>query len=138
MAKRILGEFILEGSPREINIDGSTMRALRSATIAPFKDGMFNDAQAQVLDTMRQASFSRFLETSFFDLMVKGLEMRQIVVHPTLLASFEKLCVDDNANAWTRKKVRTNANGQECFVWNGAKADTLIIKTRVHIDRDAW
>lgn len=91
---------------------------------------VFRKAQAEVLDLLRMASFARFLETSFFDLMVKGLELRDLVINDALLDEFRARCTSDIG--WTAKNSK-ELGAQERFEGSSGNKEVIYLKTRLLI-----
>ena len=92
LAEQIVKDYIKE----DINISSDVrkgilnqMERVRSLSEHPEKQaahlrGIFDEAQESIMVDLRQHSFDRFLESMFFDAMVKGIECRKLVVNPRL------------------------------------------------------
>lgn len=82
---------------------------------------------------LRADKFNRFMQSMFYDLMVKALQLRRIVINPDLFANFLQLCTDLSPQNW---ELTLAEDGLE--VYNALdQGETLMLKTRCTIYRPA-
>lgn len=115
---RIFNTFFRDGVPGEVNVsDGIRVAIVSKMDHCPIDKHMFDDAQQEVMTTMKHGTFSRFLQSIFYELLMRGLECKALVVNPVVLHTFVELCKSDHPKAWKRKKKTSQSLGYECFEW---------------------
>ncbi len=133
LSEAIFAAYVDPQADRQVNLPSGVVKRLQERRQAQDTSAsLFDEAQAEVVATLRAGTFSRFLESCWFSGMARGGLYRQQFLDPMVVKSFGELCTSDSQ--WKRKKT---VRGVERLSCRGKGEEEFILKARTVIGASA-